>query len=946
MSRWNSQTEQDDPKLREILDSAADLPVEQRHAFLDEACGGDGELRAQVQSLLAALAQGQGFLAKPTVGAAGESMPTTDAQETEASPIGPYKLLQKIGEGGMGVVFMAEQTQPMRRKVALKIIKPGMNTRQVIARFEAERQALAVMDHPNIAKVLDAGTTPGGRPYFVMELVKGVPITKYCDEHRLALRARLELFIPVCQAVQHAHQKGIIHRDLKPSNVLIAMYDGKPVAKVIDFGVAKATGPRLTEKTLFTGFGEVVGTLEYMSPEQAELNQLDIDTRSDIYSLGVLLYELLTGTTPLDRERLKKTALAEVLRVIKEEEPPKPSTRLSTMRELPSVAASRGLEPKQLSGFVKGELDCVVMKALEKDRSRRYESANGLATDLERYLKDEPVGACPPSASYRLLRLVRRHKATVLAGALVAAALVSGTVLSTWQAIIAKEAKQRAIAAAKAEEEATRIAQARQAEMQAVLEFLERRVLAAARPEGQRGGLGTNITLLGALEAALPFVDDSFRDQPLIEARLRMTLGTSFWYVGREKLAAEQFERARTLYARHRGPEHPDTLWSIANSHGRLPDAVRLFEDTLPVMKVKLGRDHPDTLVAMSNLAQRYREQGRYAEALKLLEEVLVMRKAKLGPEHPDTLNSLMSLGIGYNDVKRHADGLRILQETLETEKRIIGPSHPDTLHGMTHLAGSYAALGMHVEALRLREETLALLKLELGPQHRSTLRGMHSLANSYFELGRYTEALKLVEETLALQQAKLGQDHPQTLNSMLFKGMCLYVLGREMEAVTLQEQTLALRKTHNGAAHPDTLRCMSSLSWTLATCADTKLRNYQRALEMATTVVELDPHRPTYWNTLGVARYRVGDFKGAVEAMNKSMDLQKRGDAYDWFFVAMAQWQLGQKDEARILYAKAVQWMEKDAPQDQVLRRFGTEAANLLDLGENQKEQEGDQVN
>src|SRR5437016_1911639 len=314
----------------------------------------------------------------------------------------------------MGVVYMAEQQQPIRRRVALKIIKPGMDSAQVIARFEAERQALALMDNPHIAKVLDAGATESGRPYFVMELVKGVAITKYCDEHHLTLRQRLALFVPVCQAVQHAHHKGIIHRDLKPSNVLIALYDGKPVPKVIDFGVAKAAGSKLTEKTLFTEFGQVVGTLEYMSPEQAELNQLDIDTRSDIYSLGVLLYELLTGTTPLERKRFQEVAFLEVLRLIREEETPRPSTRLSTTEGLPAIAANRGLEPKKLSGLMRGELDWIVMKALEKDRNRRYETASAVAADVQRYLDDEPVQACPPSASYRLRKFVRRNKGPVL----------------------------------------------------------------------------------------------------------------------------------------------------------------------------------------------------------------------------------------------------------------------------------------------------------------------------------------------------------------------------------------------------------------------------------------------------------------------------------------------------------------------------------------------------
>jgi serine/threonine protein kinase/tetratricopeptide (TPR) repeat protein len=330
--------------------------------------------------------------------------------------LGPYKLLEQIGEGGMGIVWMAEQTEPIQRRVAVKVVKEGMDSRQVLARFEAERQALALMEHPNIAKVLDAGQTPSGRPYFVMELVKGQPITKYCDEKRLAVRERLELYADVCRAVQHAHQKGIIHRDLKPSNVLVAPYDGRPVVKVIDFGVAKATGQRLTDKTLFTGFGALVGTPEYMSPEQAEVNNQDIDTRSDIYALGVLLYELLTGSTPLTRKRLKEMPLLDVLRLIREEEPPRPSTRLLESKDtLPSISAQRQTEPAKLTRLVRGELDWIVMKALEKDRNRRYETANGFAMDVQRYLADEPVLACPPSASYRLKKFLRRHKGPVLA---------------------------------------------------------------------------------------------------------------------------------------------------------------------------------------------------------------------------------------------------------------------------------------------------------------------------------------------------------------------------------------------------------------------------------------------------------------------------------------------------------------------------------------------------
>ncbi len=810
-------------RARTIFLAALERTRDQLPAFLDEACSDDTEVRARVDQLLFA------HDALGSIHIGGAPAETTDlppVTEVPGAMIGPYKLVQQIGEGGMGAVWMAQQTEPVKRLVAVKLIKAGMDSRQVIARFEAERQALALMDHPNIAKVLDAGTTDAGRPYFVMDLVKGVPITKYCDEHHLTPRQRLELFIPVCQAVQHAHQKGIIHRDLKPSNVLVALYDGKPVPKVIDFGIAKAAGQQLTEKTLVTGFGAIVGTLEYMSPEQAEINQLDIDTRSDVYSLGVLLYELLAGNPPFTCGKSEKGGMLEMLRMIREQEPTKPSTKLSTAEGLPALAANRGTEPVKLTKLVRGELDWIVLKALEKDRNRRYETANGFAMDVQRYLADEPVLAGPPSVAYRVRKFAKRNRGAVLAASLMLVVLVGGIVGTTLGLIDARQGRAaaerselKALAAAAAEEKAKVAAEESDAESRAVLDFVERTIFAAMRSDNY-GGLGRQVTLRRAIEEALPFVENSFKNQPLTEARLRFTIGQSFRLLGEieaTKRAADQFQAARTLYAAHRGADHLDTIWCMFNmaqmyaTLGRGAEAAKLYEETLPVFRAKLGPDHPSTLLNMDELAAAYGAVGRYAEAMKLEEVALAIQSVKLGRDHPETLKRMDKLAGVYTGAGQHLDALKLCTELLEIHRAKDGPNHDATASSMYDLANTYTRLGRHAEGLVLLDEWVALMRAKTGP---GWWAGGARI--EYFAAIRQQGALKLRDDIVALRKARDGPDHPSAalLASLGTLADVCSGHGLHPEAIQISEELVELHKAKFGPDAPATFLVMDNLAY------------------------------------------------------------------------------------------------------------------------------------
>jgi serine/threonine protein kinase len=802
---------------------------QERAVYLDEACAGDPDLRVRVEKMLAAQAQAGSFLEQPA------RSPVLNVEEQPpgehaGSVIGPYKLMEQIGEGGMGLVFVAEQQHPVRRKVALKVIKPGMDTRQVVARFEAERQALALMDHPNIASVLDGGETVGGRPYFVMELVKGVPITEFCDQNRVPIRARLELFGNVCQAVQHAHQKGIIHRDIKPSNVLVVSHDGKPVAKVIDFGVAKAVGQQLTDKTIYTQFTQLVGTPLYMSPEQAGQSGLDVDTRTDIYALGVLLYELLTGTTPFDRERLKEVDYDEIRRIIREEEPPKPSSRISTLGQAATtVSTQRQSDPKRLCQFLRGDLDWIVMKALAKDRSERYATAKEFADDIERFLDDRPVQARPPTRRDRLRKWARRHKSLVRgAAALVALALVAlavGTLLLN--------AKNKELAMANTQERAARAQADTNFELAkaGINEFLE----GVGENRDLRMRADLNPLRKKLLASAVPFLEKLAQQKPgadeleVQRAWAYGRLGQVRQQMGDVGPALTDTEEMRTILERlaHDHPAEAAYRRDLARTHTnrgtclrdlhRPDEAVAAFGQAqalwdelaagAPLNDPELAKNHIDRGNALQDLGRNEEAVADYHAAAGILDKV-VADAPQYRREQATCQNNLSN---ALRNLRRGEEALAALSQAAKIQDALLAEAQDDPLYGLD-LAATQISLGKLLHQLNRPAEALAALEKVLADLESLAVkvptvpRPRQFQAMTYNEIvylltqqHRFDEALTyslkglLVQEALVAQFPKIPRYRADLANGYMNRGGLLGHLGRHDEGLVTIQKAIAL---------------------------------------------------------------------------------------------------------------------------------------------------------
>jgi non-specific serine/threonine protein kinase/serine/threonine-protein kinase len=700
-----------------------------------------------------------------------------------------FHLLRCIGEGGMGEVWLADQTEPVRRTVALKIIKAGMDTKEVVARFESERQALALMDHPAIARVFQAGRTPEGRPYFVMEHVDGEAIHTYCDRRGLTTAARVALLAEVCDGVHHAHQKAVIHRDLKPSNILVTEVDGQPLPKIIDFGIAKAIGQRLTERTLLTELGSVIGTPEYMSPEQADSTGADVDIRSDVYSLGVVLYQLLTGELPFPSERLRASTADELRRILREEEPPRPSARLASRGGEPWTG-EQPTDPGTLSREVAGDLDAIALRALEKDRARRYGAVSELASDLRRHLHHEPVLARIPSVGYRVQKYLRRHRlgATVAAGALI--------LLVAFALSMALQARRIAAERDRANKEA--------AASQRMTEFLGG-MFKVSNPSESRGN---SVTAREILERASANVEQALAKEPELQARMMSTIGDVYESLGLLQRAEELERQALEIDRRVLGPDRMETAEAITNlgvtlqTRGKYKEAEVLHREAIAAKTRLVGPGDPRTLRSMNNLGLTLKEDGRKAEAEALFREVAERARPFLSRENPTEIRALLNLASVFQETGRYAEAEALQRDTLARSRAVLGDDHPNTLMLITNLSNTLKREGHLDEALSLQQEALQLKKKVLGPEHPQTLNSMMLVWQLLKMQGRLDEAEPLARETLAVQQRALGPDHPLTIRSRTSLGGLLYDRSQVQAAETMERETLEICERTLGPKH------------------------------------------------------------------------------------------------------------------------------------------------
>ena len=762
---------------------------EAREAYLAQICENDANLLDRVMALLAAYAGDSEFLENPPA-VADQTTGFKQTQNLSGTQIGRYKLLQEIGEGGFGMVYMAEQTEPVSRKVAIKVVKPGMDSREVLARFEAERQALALMDHPNIAKILDAGTTDGGHPYFVMELVKGIPLTQYCDENHLQPKERLELFVQVCDAIQHAHHKGVIHRDIKPSNVLVAEYDHQAIPKIIDFGVAKALNQKLTEKTMFTQYGQIIGTPEYMSPEQAKFNQLDVDTRSDIYSLGVLLYELMSGETPFDRERLRSAAFEELVRIIREEDPPKPSTRLKSSATLPAIANARRLSAPKLSSLLKGEMDWIIMKALDKDRARRYDTAREFAADVRRYLQDEPVHATSPSFFYQMQKLYQRHRLAVATSLLIAAVVVAGAIASSvgwmranslnsqYTAQIAENERllnekdlllrEREAAVTRADQEAKRAEENQlQAEQEAknflaINRFLNDGILAPFSPSSQTESI-TDVKMSQVLVTAARRLEEytktgkAFSESPQVVASLHHTLGKSFLAIGNIELAKRQLEESYRLFTQALGQDSVESHRVLldlgrTNYFAREFSASRQnFEQAFNGLKTHLSARDPELIRARFEFAKTIEDKKAREKELTSLHEHLIRT---FGPSDEKTLFCLFRLGLTIRQQGRQQEGDLLMNKSMNSLLQSESVSNFETLDAMLWMA---VTANEPSKKDKLYVKTIEEMTKSLGEGHPLKILADNNYGANLITQKRYKDCVAHLERVIPIAEKSIG---------------------------------------------------------------------------------------------------------------------------------------------------------------------------------------------